>query len=46
MRDRYGNPYYSYWKKGCCPEEQQIVYVSVDAAAEKVGVMSLAWTYD
>ncbi len=44
---RFGNPYYSYWKKGCCPEEQrQIVYVSVDAAAEKVGVCSGAWTYD
>jgi len=46
-KDRYGNAYYSYWTKDVCPEEhRQIVYVSVDAAAEKAGVCSGAFTYD
>lgn len=46
-RDRFGNPYYSYWTKECCPvEHRQIVFVNVDAAAEKLGVRSGVWTYD
>lgn len=45
--DRYGKPYYTYWKKNCCPEEhRQIVDVTVSAEAEKLGIMSGAWTYD
>lgn len=46
-RDRFGNAYYTYWTKEFCPEEhRQIVFVKVDAAAEKLGVTSGAWTYD
>lgn len=46
-KDRFGNPYYSYWTKESCPEEhRQIVHVTADAAADKVGVKSGPWTYD
>ena len=46
-RDRSGNSYYSYWTRECCPEEhRQIVYVNVDATAEKLGIRAGAWTYD
>ena len=46
-RDRFGNAYYTYWTRECCPEEhRQIVFVKVDAAAEKLDVTSGAWTYD
>jgi hypothetical protein len=46
-RDRFGNTYYRYWTKECCPEEhRQIVFVNVDATAASLGITSGAWTYD
>ena len=46
-KDKYGNPYYKFWTKESCPEEhRQIVKVTVDADAEKVGVKSGVWNYD
>lgn len=45
-KDRYGNPYYSFWTRECCPEEhRQIVRVTVDGAAEQVGIKSGIWDY-
>ena len=45
-KDLYGNPFYKFWKKGDCPpEHRQIVFVKVDAAAEKLGLQSGAWSF-
>ena len=46
-KDKFGKAYYTTWSKDYCPPEyRMLVWVTVDAAAEKMEISSGLWTFD